>query len=99
MRGLSFRDQDPPPHSPTHFHPTALREEPVSDFNIYVMSFLYPRDLVTRQAAEYNMLHAFLVPSVQHRVTSKVQPLSRFLDTGLPTMMTPTTASSLEQAI
>jgi len=54
------------------------------------MTRLYPMFFAARHAAEYSIEQAFLVPSVQRRLTSSVHPLSKCLDTGLPTVQTPT---------
>lgn len=62
------------------------------------MSFLYPIALETLHAAPYSIEHAFFDPSVQQRVTSKIQPLSSILLTGLPTIATPTTSVPLDTA-
>ena len=61
-----------PPACPTHFHPAALRLVPLSVSSMYVTIFLYPIALAALQAAAYNIEHAFLVPSVQRRLTSNV---------------------------
>src|SRR5690606_24518217 len=60
------------------------------------MRRLYPIALASLQTAAYSMEQAFFVPSVQHRVTSRVKPSSRCRATGLPAMATPTILSPLE---
>lgn len=91
--GLAVRFHVPPPASPRHFQPAAVRLTPLSDGRVYVISFLYPSANAARLQAPYSMELAFLVPSVQVRLTSRVQPLSAKRATGLPTMATPTIES------
>ena len=93
MRGLDVECHDRPVTSPTIHQFEAINDTPLSDFNVYVISFLYPIALAARHAAEYNIEQAFLVPFVQHRLTSNVQPSHNIRATGLPIMATPTIPS------
>jgi len=52
-----------------------------------------------RLQAAYNLEQAFLVPSVHNLVTSAVVPLSKYLETGRPTVATPTIRFVSKQAI
>lgn len=88
-----------PPACPTHLHPAARRLAPFSLSRMYVTRRLYPIALAARQAAAYSILQAFRVPSVQSRFTSAVHPSSRWRDTGLPTITTPTIFSPSERPI
>ena len=63
------------------------------------MSLRYPIALAALHAAPYSIEAAFLVPSVQQRVTSAVHPSSALRATGLPTTITPTTSEPSFTAI
>jgi len=58
---------------------------------VEVFSFLTHIALVGLHAAEYSIEQALWVPVVQHRVAPNVHPSSNILETGLPTVTTPTT--------
>lgn len=63
---------------------------------MYVPMRLKPSANAARAAATYRNEQALRVPSVQSRVTSAVRPSSRILDTGRPTITTPTIFPSSE---
>ena len=83
-----------PRRSPKQVQPAARSDVPGSDFNVYVISLRYPRALHALHAAPYKIEQALGVPSVATRVTSAVHPSSLPIDTGLPTIQTPTIFSS-----
>lgn len=78
-----------PPASPSHTKPLAFRLAPFSDAKIYVTILSYPISLAILAQAPYKMEQAFLVPSVHSLLISRIAPLSKYLETGLPQIATP----------